>query len=86
MTLSKSSTNYQVQDKIGDVNVTGTVAVNEDGSININVNTDNGGYASYSKNSQGYVNFNTGFNEENDLIDYVQALITDICVSLNNNQ
>jgi len=86
MTLSKSSTNYQVQDKIGDVNVTGTVAVNEDGSINININTDNGGYASYTKNNQGHVNFNTGFNEENDLIDYVQALITDICVSLNNNQ
>jgi hypothetical protein len=86
MTLSKSSTNYQVQDKIGDVNVTGNVAVNEDGSININVNTDNGGYASYSKNSQGYVNFNTGFNEENDLIDYVQALIGEVFQELGDNQ
>ncbi len=86
MTLSKSSTNYQVQDKIGDVNVTGNVAVNEDGSININVNTDNGGYASYSKNNQGYVNFNTGFNEENDLIDYVQALIGQLFEELGGNQ
>ncbi len=86
MTLSKSSTNYQVQDKIGDVNVTGNVAVNEDGSININVNTDNGGYASYSKNNQGYVNFNTGFNEENDLIDYVQALIGQVFEELGGNQ
>jgi hypothetical protein len=86
MTLSKSSTNYQVQDKIGDVNVTGNVAVNEDGSININVNTDNGGYASYSKNNQGYVNFNTGFNEENDLIDYVQALIGEVFEELGGNQ
>ena len=86
MTLTKNSTNYNVQDKIGDVNVNGNVSVNEDGSININVNTDNGGYASYSKSNQGHVNFNTGFNEENDLIDYVQTLITDICVSLNSNQ
>ena len=38
MTLTKNSTNYNVQDKIGDVNVNGTVSVNEDNSINININ------------------------------------------------
>ena len=69
MTLTKNSTNYNVQDKIGDVNVNGTVSVNVDNSINININTDNGGYASYSRNAEGFVNFNSSFNEANDLID-----------------
>ena len=75
MTLTKNSTNYQIQDKIGDVNVNGTVSVNEDNSINININTDNGSYASYSRNAEGFINFNSGFNEANDLIDYMQGLI-----------
>ena len=78
MTLTKNSTNYNVQDKIGDVNVNGSVSVNEDNSINININTDNGGYASYSRNAEGFVNFNSSFNEANDLIDYTQGLIADI--------
>ena len=75
MTLTKNSTNYNVQDKIGEVNVNGSVAVNEDNSINININTDNGGYASYSRNAEGFINFNSGFNEANDLIDYMQGLV-----------
>ena len=78
MTLTKNSTNYNVQDKINDVNVNGSVSVNEDNSINININTDNGGYASYSRNAEGFVNFNSSFNEANDLIDYMQGLISEI--------
>ena len=83
MTLTKNSTNYNVQDKIGDVNVNGTVSVNEDNSINININTDNGGYASYSRNAEGFVNFNSSFNEANDLIDYMQGLVGAIRQELN---
>jgi hypothetical protein len=75
MTLTKNSTNYNVQDKIGDVNVNGNVSVNEDGSITINISSDNGGYASYTKNAEGNVNFNSSFNEANDLIDYMQGLV-----------
>lgn len=75
MTLTKNSTNYNVQDQINDVNVNGNVSVNEDGSINININTDNGGYASYTRNREGFVNFNSSFNEANDLIDYMQTLV-----------
>lgn len=83
MTLTKNSTNYNVQDKIGDVNVNGSVAVNEDNSINININTDNGGYASYSRNAEGFVNFNSSYNEANDLIDYMQTLVGEIRQELN---
>lgn len=83
MTLTKNSTNYNVQDKINDVNVNGSVSVNEDNSINININTDNGGYASYSRNAEGFVNFNSSFNEANDLIDYMQSLIGEIRQELN---
>ena len=83
MTLTKNSTNYQIQDKIGDVNVNGTVSVNEDNSINININTDNGSYVSYSRNAEGFINFNSGFNEANDLIDYMQGLIGAIRQELN---
>ena len=83
MTLTKNSTNYNVQDKIGDVNVNGSVSVNEDNSINININTDNGGYASYSRNAEGFVNFNSSFNEANDLIGYMQGLIGEIRQELN---
>ena len=83
MTLTKNSTNYNVKDKIGDVNVNGTVSVNEDNSISININTDNGGYASYSRNTEGFVNFNSSFNEANDLIDYMQGLVGAIRQELN---
>lgn len=83
MTLTKNSTNYKVQDKIEDVNVNGTVALNEDNSINININTDNGGYASYSRSAEGFVNFNSSFNEANDLIDYMQGLVGAIRQELN---
>lgn len=83
MTLTKNSINYTVQDTIGDVNVNGTVSVNEDNSINININTDNGGYASYSRNAEGFVNFNSSFNEANDLIDYMQGLVGAIREELN---
>ena len=83
MKLTKNSTNYNVQDKIEDVNVNGTVSVNEDNSISININTDNGDYASYSRNTEGFVNFNSSFNEANDLIDYMQGLVGSIRQELN---
>lgn len=83
MTLTKNSTNYNVQDKIGDVNVNGTVSVNEDNSINISINTDNGSYASYSRSGEGFVNFNSSFNEANDLVDYMQTLVGAIRQELN---
>ena len=86
MTLTKNSTNYRVQDTIEDVNVSGTVVVGNDGTINISINTDNGGYASYTRGVDGFINFNSSFNEANDLIDYVQTLISDIRISLDNNQ
>ena len=86
MILSKSSINYKVQDTIEDVNVNGTVSVGQDGTINISVNTDDGGYASYTRGSDGSVNFNSSFNEANDLIDYMQTLIVDIRMSLENSQ
>lgn len=78
MTLTKNSTNYGIEDKIGEVNVRGTVALNEDNSINISISTDNGGYASFSRSPEGFINFNSSFNEANDLIDYTQGLIADI--------
>jgi hypothetical protein len=78
MTLTKNSTNYGIEDKIGEVNVRGTVALNEDNSINISISTDNGGYASFSRSPEGFINFNSSFNEANDLIDYTQSLIADI--------
>ena len=86
MTLTKNSTNYSVQDKIGDVNVNGGVSVNEDGSISININSDNGGYASFSRSNEGYINFNSSFNEANDLIDYMQTLVGQIMQELGGNQ
>lgn len=78
MTLTKNSTNYGIEDKLGEVNVRGTVALNEDNSINISISTDNGGYASFSRSPEGFINFNSSFNEANDLIDYTQGLIADI--------
>jgi hypothetical protein len=78
MTLTKSSTNYTIVDKIGDVNISGNVAVNEDTTISININSDNGSYASYSRNREGFVNFNSSFSEVNDLVDYMQALVGEI--------
>ena len=83
MTLTKNSTNYRVQDQIEDVNVTGNVSVDQDGTIGININTDNGGYASYTRNPEGFVNFNSSFNEANDLIDYMQGLVGSIRQELN---
>lgn len=85
MTLTKNSTRYSINDKIEDVNVYGDVNVNTDRSVSININTDNGGYASYTKSQDGFVNFNSSFNEANDLIDYMQSLITAVFAELNNN-
>ena len=83
MTLTKNSTNYSIEDQIGEINVRGNVSVNEDGTINISINTDNNDYASYSKNREGFVNFNSGFNEASNLIDYMQNLIEVILQELN---
>lgn len=86
MTLTKNSTNYTIQDKLGEVNVNGSVALNDDGSINININTDSGEYASYSKNTEGFINFNSYFKEEKDIIDYMQTLVIQIVQELSNIQ
>ena len=86
MTLTKNSTNYGIEDKIGEVNVRGTVALNEDNSINISISTDNGGYASFSRSPEGFINFNSSFNEANDLIDYMQGLVVQVFQELDNNQ
>ena len=86
MTLTKNSTNYNVQDKIGDVNVNGTVTVTEEGSVTININTDNGGYGSFTRNNEGFINFNSSFNEANDLVDYMQSLVRAVFQELGGNQ
>lgn len=86
MTLTKNSTNYSIQDNINDVNVNGNVSLNEDSSISISINTDNGGWASYQKSKDGFVNFNASFNEANDLIDYTQTLIAAVLQELVSNQ
>ena len=86
MTLTKNSTNYGIEDKLGEVNVRGTVALNEDNSINISISTDNGGYASFSRSPEGFINFNSSFNEANDLIDYMQGLIEAVFAELNGGQ
>lgn len=86
MTLTKNSTNYSVVDTIDEVNVNGSVQVNEEGTISISINTDNGGYASYSKDANGFVNFNSSFNQANDLIDYMQGLIEAVFTELNEGQ
>ena len=86
MTLTKNSTNYNVQDKIGDVNVNGTVTVTEEGSVTISINTDNGGYGSFTRNGEGFINFNSSFNEANDLVDYMQGLVRAVFQELGGNQ
>lgn len=86
MTLTKNSTNYSVVDTIDEVNVNGSVQVNEEGTVSISINTDNGGYASYSKDANGFVNFNSSFNQANDLIDYMQGLIEAVFTELNGGQ
>lgn len=86
MTLTKNSTNYSVVDTIDEVNVNGSVQVNEEGTVSISINTDNGGYASYSKDANGFVNFSSSFNQANDLIDYMQGLIEAVFTELGGGQ
>ena len=78
MTLTKNSTNYVIQDTFGEVNVNGNASVNEDKSINININTDNGEYASYTKNADGFINFNASYKEASNMIDYMQTLVEEV--------
>ena len=78
MTLTKNSTNYLIQDTFGEVNVNGNASVNEDKSINININTDNGEYASYTKNADGFINFNASYKEASNMIDYMQTLVEEV--------
>ena len=82
MTLTKNSTNYLIQDTFGEVNVNGNASVNEDKSINININTDNGEYASYTKNADGLINFNANYREASNMIDYMQTLVEDVVVRI----
>ena len=82
MTLTKNSTNYLIQDTFGEVNVNGNASVNEDKSINININTDNGEYASYTKNTDGFINFNVSYKEASNMIDYMQTLVEDVVAGI----
>ena len=78
MTLTKNSVNYLIQDTFGEVNVNGNASVNEDKSINININTDNGEYASYTKNANGFINFNASYKEASNMIDYMRTLVEEV--------
>lgn len=82
MTLTKNSTNYVIQDTFGEVNVNGNASVNEDKSINININTDNGEYASYTKNVDGFINFNASYKEASNMIDYMQTLVEEVMTGI----
>ena len=82
MTLTKNSTNYLIQDTFGEVNVNGNASVNEDKSINININTDNGEYASYTKNANGFINFNASYKEASNMIDYMQNLVKEVVAGI----
>ena len=82
MTLTKNSTNYLIQDTFGEVNVNGNASVNEDKSINININTDNGEYASYTKNTDGSINFNASYKEASNIIDYMQTLVEEVVAGI----
>lgn len=82
MTLTKNSTNYLIQDIFGEVNVNGSASVNEDKSINININTDNGEYASYTKNTDGFINFNASYKEASNMIDYMQTLVEEVMTGI----
>ena len=82
MTLTKNSTNYLIQDTFGEVNVNGNASVNEDKSINININTDNGEYASYTKNANGFINFNASYKEASNMIDYMQTLVGEVIAGI----
>ena len=82
MTLTKNSVNYLIQDTFGEVNVNGNASVNEDKSINININTDNGEYASYTKNADGFINFNASYKEPSNMIAYMQTLVEEVIESI----
>lgn len=82
MTLTKNSTNYLIQDTFGEVNVNGNASVNEDKSINISINTDNGEYASYTKNADGLINFNANYREASNMIDYMQTLVKEVVAGI----
>ena len=82
MTLTKNSTNYLIQDTFGEVNVNGSASINEDKSINININTDNGEYASYTKNADGFINFNASYKEPSNMIAYMQTLVEEVIESI----
>ena len=82
MTLTKNSVNYLIQDTFGEVNVNGNASVNEDKSINININTDNGEYASYTKNADGFINFNASYKEASNMVDYMQTLVGEVIAGI----
>ena len=82
MTLTKNSTNYLIQDIFGEVNINGSASVNEDKSINININADNGEYASYTKNADGFINFNASYKEASNIIDYMQNLVKEVVAGI----
>ena len=82
MTLTKNSTNYLIQDTFGEVNVNGSASINEEKSINVNINTDNGEYASYTKNADGFINFNASYKEASNMIDYMQTIVEEVIAEI----
>ena len=64
------------------INVNGSASINEDKSINININTDNGEYASYTKNADGFINFSANYREASNMIDYMQNLVKEVVAGI----
>ena len=82
MTLTKNSTNYLIHDTFGEVNVNGNASINEDKSINISINTDNGEYASCTKNADGFINLNASYKEASNMSDYMQTLVEEVMTGI----
>ena len=85
MTVTKSSENYQIQDTVNDVNVTGNATVNANGDISLNLNTEDGAWMSYSENADGRCSLNINYNKDNDPTDYAQAAIASALAQLKGN-
>lgn len=82
MILTKNSENYQIQDTVNDVNVTGNATVNTNGDISLNLNTEDGAWMSYSENADGRCSLNINYNKDNDPTDYAQAAIASALAQL----
>ena len=86
MTLTKNFENYLLNDKLGEVNVSGHVEKIMEGGINISISTDDGSSAYYSKDINNHVSFNFGFDEDKNIVDYMQTLVENILQALADEQ